>query len=52
MGITAFWATPFPYLAFWESPVWDAQNVDSFDFAKIISDWGKVGIVNHEITAE
>ena len=26
-----------------------AQNADSFDFAKIISDWGKVGIVNQDL---
>ena len=40
-------------LAFWASPVGDAQNADRFDFAyKIISDWGKVGTVNHEFTAE
>ena len=38
--------------AFWASPVGDAQNADRFDFAKIISDWGKVGIVNFEFTAE
>ena len=40
MGIPAFWASP------------DAQNADHFDFAKIISDWGKVGFVNHEFTTE
>ena len=44
---------PIPIsLAFWASPVGDAQNADRFDFAKIISDWGKVGIVNFEFTAE
>ena len=38
-------------VAFWASTVGmgDAQNAQSFDFAEIISDWGKVGIVNREI---
>ena len=53
MGIPAFLGIPIPIsLAFWASPVGDAQNADRFDFAKIISDWGKVGIVNFEFTAE
>ena len=38
--------------AFWASPVGDAQNDDRFDFAYIISDWGKVGNVNQEFTAK
>ena len=42
MGIPAFWATPHSHI----------PSADSFDFAEIISDWGKVGIVNHEFTAE
>ena len=57
MAVTVIWprvlGIPIPIsLEFLASPLGDAQNADHFDFALIISDWGKVGIVNHEFTAE